>query len=272
MEFGGRTLIIGERINPTGRPRLAAELMAENLEYVVQEARAQAAAGADIIDVNVGAAGIDEVALLPRAAAAVHEATGLTVCLDSSDIGALKAALQAVPEGSLVNSVTGDEDMMNEVLPVAAERNAVVVGITKDLNGIPFAFDERMAMAGRIVERAASYGIDPNRLLIDFLTMPVASDPDSADVTLRCIKAGMAQWGIGTVLGASNISYGMPARGVINSSFMSICVQAGLSAAIVNPLEPGLVPTILAADMLCGLDKRGRRFLADYRARRVEAG
>ncbi len=271
IELGKKTLIIGERINPTGRQRLATELKAGNLEYVAEEARAQGDAGADIIDVNVGAPGINEAELLPRMALAVQEATGLPVCMDSSDPAALQAALKVAAEGSLVNSVTGDADVMDQLLPAVAEHNALVVAITKNHAGIPMGFEERMDMARRIVSRAASFGIGPERILVDFLTMPVASEPDSVSVTLRCIVAGITEMGVGTVLGASNISFGMPTRNIVNASFLSMCIRSGLSAAIVNPLEPGIVQTILAADMLCGRDPRGRRFLADYRARRREA-
>ncbi len=270
IEIGKKTLIIGERINPTGRQRLARELAAGNLEYVVEEARAQAEAGADIIDVNVGAPGINEAELLPRLALAVQEATGLPVCVDSSDPAALQAALEAVAEGSLVNSVTGDAEVMDQLLPAVAASNALVVAITKDHAGIPQAFEERMAMARRIVARAADFGIGPERILVDFLTMPVAAEPDSAGVTLDCIAAATAEMGVGTVLGASNISFGMPTRNIVNAAFLAMCIRSGLSAAIVNPLEEGIVQTILAADMLTGRDSRGRKFLADYRARRRE--
>ncbi len=270
IEIGRKTLIIGERINPTGRQRLAAELKAGNLDFVMQEARAQADAGADIIDVNVGAPGINEAELLPRVAKAVEEATGLPVCVDSSEVAALQAALKVVAEGSLVNSVTGDAEVMDRLLPAVAEAGALVVAITKDHSGIPMAMEDRMAMARRIVARAADFGIAPERILVDFLTMPVASEPDSAEVTLDCI-AESREMGVGTVLGASNISFGMPTRHIVNAAFLAMCVRSGLSAAIVNPLEQGIVQTILAADMLCGRDSRGRKFLADYRARRRES-
>ncbi len=271
IEIGNKTLIIGERINPTGRQRLAAELKAGNLEYVVEEARAQADAGADIIDVNVGAPGVNEAELLPRVARAVQEATGLPVCVDSSDVDALVAALTVVPEGSLVNSVTGDAVVVDRLLPAVAEAGALVVAITKDHAGIPMAFEDRMAMARRIVARAADFGIGPERILVDFLTMPAASEPDSAAVTLDCIAQASREMGVGSVLGASNISFGMPTRHIVNAVFLAMCIRSGLSAAIVNPLEQGIVQTILAADMLVGRDPRGRKFLTDYRARRREA-
>jgi len=265
--MGEHTLIIGERINPTGRPRLAEALKAGDLDLVVEEALRQADAGAEVIDINVGAPGVDEASLLPRAVGAVREATGLPVCADSSSPAALLAALELYPD-IMVNSVTADPDFLDQLLPAVAESQAVVVGITKDQAGIPETVEERMALAGRIVERASSLGIEPQRILLDFLTVPVSTDPRSALLTLECIGRAGPQWGAGTVLGASNISFGLPTREVVNAAFLSMAIAAGLSAAIVNPLEPGIVQAVLAADMLAGRDRMGRRFLKDYRERR----
>lgn len=266
-ERGGHTIIIGERINPTGRPRLAASLVEGSLDLALAEARAQAEAGADVIDVNVGAPGVDEAALLPRLALEVYESTGLTVCADSSDPAALREALAVLPEGSLVNSVTGDEDSLATVLPAAAERRSVVIGMAKDHAGIPADAQGRMGIARRIVEKAGGYGIEPGRILMDFLTLPVATDADSARLTLECIRMA-GELGVGTVLGASNVSFGMPTRNILNAAFLAIAVEAGLIAAIVNPLEPGIVQSILAADVLTGRDAMGRRYLKDFRQRR----
>ncbi len=269
IELGDHTLIIGERINPTGRPALAAELKTKGVDMVIADAQAQARAGAEIIDVNVGAAGVDEIEMLPRAALAVRQATGLPISLDSSDAAALRAALKQLPgEDTLVNSVTADEDMMDQLLPDVAESGAFIIGITKDREGIPTSVEKRLELAHRIVQRAAEFGIAAERILIDFLTIPVATDSQSANVTLACIERSRPELGVGTVLGASNISFGMPTRNVINASFLSMAIKAGLSAAIVNPLEEGVVQAILAADMLMGHDAMGRRFLQDYRQRR----
>jgi 5-methyltetrahydrofolate--homocysteine methyltransferase len=270
IEIGGRTLIIGERINPTGRKALAEELREEKLDTVIADARAQAEAGAEVIDVNVGAPGVEESRLLPKAARAVYEETGLPVCVDSSDAEALKAALAALPgEDTLVNSVTGDEEVMEILLPAVAESGAFVVGLTKDRSGIPRTVEERMAIGLRILEGAERYGIGKERILLDFLTMPAATDAEAAQVTLSCIEKAFREWGVGTVLGASNISFGMPERRVINAAFLAMAVARGLAAALVNPLEEGVVQAILAADMLVGRDPMGRRFLADYRRRKA---
>ncbi len=206
-------------------------------------------------------------ALLPRLAREVHLSTGLTVCADSSDPAALGEALAVLPEGSLVNSVTGDDDSLETVLPVAAERRAVVIGMAKDRTGIPADARGRLDIARRIVERAGKHGIEPARILIDFLTLPVATDAGSARLTLECIRMA-GELGVGTVLGASNVSFGMPTRDILNAAFLSMAVEAGLTAAIVNPLEPGIVQSILAADVLTGRDGMGRRYLKDFRQRR----
>lgn len=261
------TVIIGERINPTGRPLLAEALKKGDLSLVVEEALRQAEAGAEVIDVNVGAPGVDEVSLLPRAVGAVREATGLPVCADSSSSEALRAALKAYPD-IMVNSVTAEPQSMEGLLPAVAQSDAVVVGITKDGAGIPPTARERLFLAERILERASSLGIGPERILLDFLTVPISTDPQSALVTIECIETACDQWGAGTVLGVSNISFGLPARPLINAAFLAMAVRAGLSAAIVNPLETGMVQTVLAADMLAGRDRMGRRFLKDYRERR----
>ena len=261
------TAIIGERINPTGRAALAAELREGRLDRALSDAAAQAEAGADYIDVNVGAPGVDETALLPRLVLAVAEETGLPVCVDSADAAALAAALEAydAPE-AVVNSVTADDESMDAVLPLVGERGCYVIAMTKDRGGIPASVEGRLAKAERILERASSFGIPPERVLVDCLTIPAATDSDAPSVTLRAVADIRNKLGCPVVLGASNISFGMPERKVINAQFLGLAVQAGLAAAIVNPLEPGLVLSIRAADFLLGKDNMGRAYLKYYRA------
>lgn len=268
-ETAGHTLIIGERINPTGRPRLAEQLEAGNLEMALADARAQAEAGADVIDVNVGVPGVDEAPLLTRAALEVAEATGLPACIDSSEAAALARALETLPGGTFVNSVTGDADALQALLPAVASRAAVLIGMAKDMSGIPETAQGRIDVARRIVDAASTHGIPPDHVLIDFLALPVATDPGSAALTLECIRRAGPELGVGTVLGASNISFGMPTRNILNAAFLSMAVEAGLNAAILNPLEEGVAQAVLAADVLAGRDPHGRRFLKDYRARRA---
>ena len=263
------TVIIGERINPTGRARLAEELREGKLDKALSDAAAQAEAGADYIDVNVGAAGVDEVDLLPRLVQAVAAETGLPVCVDSADPAALAAALKVydVPQ-AIVNSVTADDESMDAVLPLVGERGCYVIAMTKDKEGIPATAAERRAKAERILERASSFGIPPQRVLVDCLTLPAATDTDATIVTLGAITEIREKLGCPVVLGASNISFGMPERPVLNSIFLGLAVQAGLAAAIVNPLEEDLVLSIRAADFLTGKDRMGRAYLRYYRARK----
>ncbi|MHB8895814.1 MAG: dihydropteroate synthase [Candidatus Geothermincolia bacterium] len=268
MPDSENTLMIGERINPTGRPALAAELKLGKTDMALEDARAQAAAGAHIIDVNTGVPGIDEAELLTRIARQVHEETGLPVCVDSSDPEVIRQVIPLMPAGTLINSVTGDEESLLAVLPCAAENGSLVIGMAKDRAGIPGDAAGRLEVARRIAEAAARFDIPPERLLIDFLTIPVAVENGSAVLTLECIARAKAELGVGTVLGASNISFGMPERHVINASFLSMAIFAGLTAAIVNPLEEGIVENILASDALTGRDARCKRYLKYYRSKR----
>ncbi|MEW6552711.1 MAG: dihydropteroate synthase [Actinomycetota bacterium] len=267
---GDPTVIVGERINPTGRAALAEELRAGKLDRALADAAVQAEAGADYIDVNVGAPGVDEAALLPRLVVAVAEKTGLPVCVDSADPAALAAALASyrTPE-AIVNSVTADNESMDAVLPLVGETGCYVIAMTKDRGGIPATAEERLARAERIVERAAAFGIPPERILVDCLTIPAATESGAATVTLRSISLIREKLGCPVALGASNISFGMPERPVINSAFLCLAVEAGLAAAIVNPLEPDLVLSIRAADFLLGKDRMGRAYLKYYRAHKT---
>lgn len=269
MTESGLTMIIGERINPTGRSRLAEELREGRLDLALADAAAQAEAGADYIDVNVGAPGVDEAELLPRLVTAVAERTGLPVCIDSADPAALAAALEvyAVPE-AMVNSITADDESMDAVLPLVAKAGCSVIAMTKDHEGIPATPQERLSKARKMVERAASHGIPAERVFVDCLTIPAATDANAAGVTLESVSLIRGELGCRMVLGASNISFGMPERPAINAAFLCLAIGAGLDAAIVNPLEPGLVMAIRAADFLLGKDRMGRAYLKHYRSRK----
>jgi 5-methyltetrahydrofolate--homocysteine methyltransferase len=261
------TVIIGERINPTGRARLAEELREGKMKKALSDAAAQAEAGADYIDVNVGAAGVDEIKMLPPLVKAVADATGLPVCVDSADPGALAAALKEYPNPeAIINSVTADEESMDAVLPLVGECGAYVIAMTKDRGGIPADVAGRVAKAERVLERASSFGIPPERVLVDCLALPAATDSEATRVTLDCITEIASKLKCPVVLGASNISFGMPERPAINSIFLGMAVQAGLKAAIINPLEAGLMLSIRAADFLLGRDRMGRAYLKYYRA------
>jgi 5-methyltetrahydrofolate--homocysteine methyltransferase len=199
----------------------------------------------------------------------VASETALPVCIDSADPAALLAALRRHPEpASIVNSVTADEESLQEILPVVAEAGCYVIAMTKSRQGIPATAGERIALAETILETASKFGIGRERILVDCLTLPAATDSSSTEVTLDCITRLKEQLECPAVLGASNISFGMPERPAINSAFLSMAVRAGLRAAIINPLEPGLVLSLKAADFLAGKDKMGRAYLKYYRGRK----
>ncbi|NLF01830.1 MAG: dihydropteroate synthase [Anaerolineales bacterium] len=264
------TVLIGERINPTGKKRLAAELVAGNLEVVRREALEQVDAGADVLDVNVGAAGVDELDLLPRAVRLVMETVDAPVCIDSANAKALRAALDVhkmlAPEGKpLINSVNGEEDRLEAVLPLVAEYKTAVIGLTMDDAGIPTSSDKRLAIAHKIVERAAAFGIEPCDIVIDCLALTVGADAQAALATLDTIRRVRAELGVNMALGASNVSFGLPCREVINWAFLSMVIQSGVTCPIVDVAK--VRPAVLATDLLLGRDEYAMRYISDHRKR-----
>ncbi len=269
VEFGQGlpTAIIGERINPAGKKRLAQGLSKGKLEVLVQEALSQKEAGADILDVNVAASGVDEAIMLPRAVLKVLEVSNLPVCIDSSNPEALKKALKVYPYKALVNSVTGQKRSLKRVLPLVREFGASVVGLTMDDSGIPKTSDKRFDVAKFIIETAESYGLPRDDIVVDCLCLAQAAEENSVAVTLETLSRVSRELGVATVLGISNISFGMPNRKIINLSFLSQAISQGLNAAIVDPTVEGTVETILASDFLAGRDSYGRRYLKYYRVK-----
>ena len=270
VEFGEGlpTVIIGERINPTGNKRLAEDLSKGKFDVLVQEALSQKKAGAGILDVNVVASGVDEITMLPKAVLKVLEVSGLPVSIDSSNPEALKKALEVYPYKALINSVTGQEKSLKAVLPLVKKFGACVVGLTMDDSGIPKTADKRFAVAKRIIEVAESYGVPREDIVIDCLCLTQAAETNSAVATLEALTRVSRELGVATVLGVSNISFGMPNRKIINLSFLSQAISQGLNAAIVDPTIEGVVETILASDFLAGRDSYGRRYLKYYREKR----
>lgn len=267
---GRPTVILGERINPTGKKKLAAALVAGDLEIVRQEALAQIEAGADILDVNVGAASVDEVALLPQAVKLVLETTEVPVAIDTADGKALAAALQVHdevnPEGkALVNSVNGEEASLARVLPLVAAHGAAVIGLCMDDDGIPETPEQRLAVAKKIVERAAGHGIPKEDILIDCLALTVGADSQAALTTLEAIRLVREELGVNLALGASNISFGLPDREILNGAFLAMAIDRGLNCPIVDAAK--VRPYILAADLTLGRDEYAMRYLKAYRQR-----
>ena len=265
------TVLIGERINPTGKKRLAEALAAGDLEIVRKEAVAQVEAGAEVLDVNVGAAGVNEVEMLPRAVRAVMEVVDVPVCIDTANLDALKAALEAhremAPEGKpLVNSVNGEEARLEAVLPLVAEYGAAVIGLAMDDEGIPPTPEKRLAVARKIVERAEGLGIPREDVVIDCLALTVGADSNAGRVTLEAIRMVREELGLNQTLGASNVSFGLPDRELINQVFLGMVILAGVNCPIVDAAK--VRPAILAADLLLGRDAYGMRYIRAYRKRR----
>ncbi len=257
------TVLIGERINPAGKKQLAAALKAGNLDIVRREALAQAQAGADIIDVNISTFGVDEVALLPQAVQAVMDVVDLPLCLDSANPEALAAALKVYKGKPLINSVTGEERSLAKVLPLVKEHRAAVIGLTQDGEGIPNDSERRVAIAHKIVERAEVAGIPRQNIIIDCLASAVGADTHSGLVLMEAIHQVKAELGVNLTLGASNVSFGLPARDLLNNAFVAIVIAAGVTCLIVDVAK--VRPTVLAADLILGHDKRARRYIATYR-------
>ena len=260
------TVLIGERINPTGRKKLAAALEAGDMEVLRREAVAQIEAGADILDVNVGSSGVDEVGLLAQVVQAVAEAVDVPLSLDSDNSGALEAALKVYRGKPIINSVTGQESSLSEVLPLVREYGAAVIALTIDDEGIPADPARRVAIACRIVERAESLGIPREDVIIDCLVLTVATESDAALITLEAVRQVREELGVNQTLGASNVSYGLPERNVLNSAFLAMAINAGVTCPTVNAAR--VRQAVLATDLLLGRDRYARRYIKDYRQRR----
>jgi len=261
----GPTILIGERINPSGKQKLAEALKAGNLELVRKEALAQVQAGADILDINVGAAGVDEVTLLPQAVAAVQEVVDVPLCFDSANPKALEAAVKLYKGKPLVNSVTGEEHSLKAILPLVKEYGTAVIGLTIDDEGIPNDSARRLAIAHKIVEQAAAFGIAREDIIIDCLSLAVGADGRAGQVTIEAIGRVKSELGVNLTLGASNISFGLPDRNLINSTFLAIAIAAGVDCPVVDVVK--MRPIILAADLVMGRDSYAMRYIGSYRQR-----
>ena len=259
-------VIIGERINPTGRKVLGAEMKQGVMDRVRADAAAQAAAGAHMLDVNAGIPAVDEPALLVAAIKAVMEVTDTPICIDSSIIEALEAGLSAYQGKALVNSVTAEEERLERILPLVKKHGAAVIGMANDENGISMVPEERLTLARRIVERAVDHGIPREDVIIDPIAMTVAADPTCGVITLETMRLIRDQLGNNMTCGASNVSFGLPDRPAVNAAFLPLAMHAGLTCAITNPLEPQVRRAILAGDLLLGHDEYAMRWIARFRA------
>lgn len=257
------TVLIGERINPTGKKKMTAALEAGDLDVVGKEALAQIEAGADVLDVNAATANTDEVTLLPKVVQVVMDTVDVPLCLDSSRPEALEAALKLYKGKPLVNSVTGQEESLREILPLVREYKAAVIGMTVDDEGIPDEMERRVAIAHKIVERAEKSGIAREDVIIDCVTMTLGADPKSALITVESLRRIKEELGVNMTLGASNISFGLPNRDLINNAFLAVAIAAGLNCPVINVAK--MRPIVLAVDLVMGRDTNAMRYIKAQR-------
>jgi 5-methyltetrahydrofolate--homocysteine methyltransferase len=265
------TVIIGERINPTGRKKVLAALKEGDFDIVRKDAEDQVAAGAAILDVNAGVPGADEPALLQKVMRTVMDVTDVPLCIDTADPEALSVALSLYEGKALINSVNGEERSLNAVLPLVKEHGAAVIGLCMDDDGIPETPEKRLAVATKIIERAGRLGIASEDVVIDPLALTMGADSNAGRIALETVELVVKQFGVNVTMGASNISFGMPDRKYINSAFIAMAIRAGLTCPITNPLVTEIVTAVLAADLAMGRDDYGMRWIQAYRGRQKAA-
>jgi 5-methyltetrahydrofolate--homocysteine methyltransferase len=261
-----RVAIVGERINPTGRVELADSLRTGSMSVVRELAIAQQHDGADLLDVNVGAVDVDEQVVLPSVVRTLSTLSELPLVIDNTDAGAVDAALKVYPGRALLNSVSGGEAALRDLLPVARRWGAAVLILALDDDGIPADVEGRLQVAQAVRSAAHAAGLDDRDLAVDCLTLAAATDPTAAGVTLEAVRAVTEEWGLPTILGVSNVSHGLPGRGPLNAAFFAMAVQAGLSAAIADPSDLSILRSRAAAELIAGKDPEARRWIAWTRA------
>jgi 5-methyltetrahydrofolate--homocysteine methyltransferase len=260
-------VIIGERINPTRRKKLAAGMSEGDFSIVQEEARRQVEAGAQVLDVNAGIPGADEAALLRRAVEAVMEVVDVPLCIDTANPEALETALSVYPGKALINSTTAESSMMERVFPLAKEHGAAVIGVITDENGIPTTPEARLQVASKLLDEASKYGIPAEDIIIDPLALTVGADHNAARVTLDSLQLIRDESGVNMSLGASNVSFGLPDRKIINTTYLALAIARGMTTAITDPTVPEIQTTLLACDLLVGHDEYSMRWIKAYRKR-----
>jgi 5-methyltetrahydrofolate--homocysteine methyltransferase len=257
-------VIIGEKINPTGNKKLAAALQERNLNFVQELAERQVAWGADILDINVGVPGMDEVEMISKVILQVSQAVDVPICIDSGKVDILAAGLKAAIGKPLVNSVNAEEKQLASILPLVKDRGAAVIGLTIDDKGIPKTPEGRVATADKILQRAVQIGISAEDIIIDPLVMTVGSDSKAALITLQTIELIKKEFGVNINLGASNVSFGLPDRITVNQTFLAMAIQAGATCSITDPIKLG--QSIRSSDLLLGRDEFAVRYIKYFRA------
>jgi len=263
--FSQPFVMIGERINPTGRKILAEEMKVADYSRVEADAIAQVTAGAQMLDVNAGIPLADEPAILAESIRRIQAVVDVPLSIDSSIIEALESGLAAYQGRPLVNSTTGETEVLERVLPLVKKYDAAVVAISNDETGISEDPNERFKIAKKIVEHAADYGIKPQDVVVDPLVMPIGAISQAGNQVFDLVRRLRAELKVNTTCGASNVSFGLPQRSGINNAFLPMLIAAGMTSAIVNPLHPELVQAIRAADVLTGIDDGCSSWIADYK-------
>jgi 5-methyltetrahydrofolate--homocysteine methyltransferase len=264
IDTNGPVVVIGESINPTRRKKLVTTLQDDNFEYVLELAAIQIKAMADVLDVNVGFPGVDDVRLLPATVMALQEAFDIPLCIDSPNPLAIEAALKVTKGKCLINSVNGEEKSMSAIIPVAKEYGAAIIGLTMDDDGITHDPEKRLKIAEKILNRAVQAGISEEDVVIDPLAMAVSADPQACMVTLETIRLIRQNLRLNITLGASNISFGLPNREVLNSAFMTLAIMNGLTCPIANPEK--ITSIVRATDLILGRDDYAIRFVENFQA------
>jgi len=265
IDTAGPVIIIGESINPTRRKKLVATLQEYDFTYVLELAASQIRAGADVLDVNVGFPGVDDVKLLPETVKAIQAEFDIPLCLDSPNPEAIEAALKVSAGKCLINSVNGKEESMNTLLPVAGEYGAAIIGLCMDDEGITNDPEKRVSIFEKITERAIRTGIRAEDVIADPLAMAVSADPNACLVTLETIRLVHQKLGNNITMGASNISFGLPDRESLNSAFMILAVYCGVTCPIANPEK--ITPALRATDLVLGRDDFAMRFVDYFQSR-----
>ena len=258
--------IIGERINPTGRKKFQLQLREGDLSAIEKDVADQIAGGANVLDVNMGVPLTDEPLLLSKAITLIQSITDVPICIDSSIIEALQAGLETYQGKALVNSVTGEDERMDLVLPLIKKHGAAIIALPNDEIGIPATAAERMVITEKIVRAVEKHGIPLEDLVIDPLAMTVGADPEAVKITLETIYLIREKWGLNMTLGASNISFGLPYRHALNAAFLPAAMSHGLTSAVMDSRTPLIVESVRAADLLLGLDPWGSNWITRFRA------
>lgn len=256
--------VIGERLNPTGKKKLKQALLDEDYDYITSQAMSQIDAGAEILDVNVGVPGIDEAELMPKVVRKLQEITDLPLQIDSSDPEAIEAALRIYNGKPIVNSVNGDEEVMDRILPIVKKYGAAVIGLTLDSEGIPETCEKRFEIAERIAAKADSMGIPRENVIIDCLTLTASAQQKEVDETLKTVRRVSGEMGLATALGVSNVSFGLPLRQIVNRTFLTLALENGLTLPIINPNDEDMMVSIHAFNVLKNRDVAAEEFIRRY--------